>query len=143
MSNLTTIIRDVVTDIKAGFQIDFLAGKSDELNLTDSAIEMLIFLQKPFNTNITMVGGGRKYEEQIVMIFGKIDKFQNDDDSRELRVTECIAIYEQFIQRLKLVDSLRVKTEAFTQLYDDNDINLTGIVANITIERQIIGVCLQ
>lgn len=142
MSNLTNVIEGVVKDLKAGYNIDFVSGTASEMNLESNSIDMLIFLQKPYPTTPVMLSGGRTYQETITMIFAKVDIFENSYENKEPIIDVCIDIYEQFIQRLKLVELLRVTSESFTQIYNDKDINLTGLVATISIERKILTKCL-
>lgn len=134
---LTQIIEKTVKDLKAGFKIDFLAGTKDELNIDFNVVEMLILLTKPYISTIDTIGGGRIKTSNIEMLFTKTDALANSDINREITVESCELIYEQFIQRLKTTPLLRITSESYTQIYDDSDMNLTGIRANLTIVQNL------
>lgn len=140
---LTQIIEKTIKDLKAGFRIDFMAGTKDELNIDFNVVEMLILLTKPYVSTIETIGGGRVRTSNIEMLFTKTDALANSDINREIIVESCELIYEQFIQRLKTTPLLRITSESYTQIYDDSDMNLTGIRANLTIVQNLTAsICL-
>ena len=138
MKTITTILRDVHNELKLGFRSDFITGTVQENNINEESIEMLVALVKPITANPSYENGGRKFTYlSINMLFVMLDELEATDEQHEDIIAKCLAVYNQFIFRLKKVEYITVTEGKIVQVYNDQDANLTGLSATFQIVQNV------
>ena len=138
MKTITTILRDVHNELKLGFRSDFITGTVQENNINEESIEMLVALVKPITANPSYENGGRKFTyPSINMLFVMLDELEATDKQHEDIIAKCLAVYNQFIFRLKKVEYITVTEGKIVQVYNDQDANLTGLSATFQIVQNV------
>ena len=137
MKTVTQIFKEVTGQLKTSERVDFISGTIEENNIDESKIETLIQLIKPYVCRVETTGGTREFVyENLQLVFVKLDDLSSMDDEHEKIISECIVIYNQFMRRLRQFSELVVVKEGtFTQIYNDKDANLTGIIATFQLTQ--------
>lgn len=129
MTTVTEILRGVHDSLKLGFQTDFISGNVAENNLYENKIEALVVLDKSSLTfTHSLDNGGSVFTyPQIRMLFVKLDKLEATDEQHEAIMVDCMTVYNQFINRLRKIELIKIANISGGYVYNDQDANLTGI----------------
>lgn len=129
MKTITEIMRGVHDELKLGFKTDFISGNVAENNLYENRIEALVVLDKSSITfTHSLDNGGSVFTyPNVRMLFVKLDELEATDEQHEAIITDCMAVYSQFINRLRKVELIKVQNISGGYVFNDKDANLTGI----------------
>ena len=128
MITITEILRGVHDELKLGFNTDFICGNASENNLHEDKIEMLVVLDKSSLTfTHSLDNGGSVFVFPIRMMFVKLDELEAPHEKHEIIISECMTVYNQFVNRLRKVDLVKITNLSGGYVYNDADANLTGV----------------